>query len=160
MDTEKKQIFHVGDKVFNIHYGWGVVFSINKDLIQVELKVYDPMYIESTRLFHSNELSFTEYKLVAQGFSHEKPKTTDSVPNSACDILNQAIQNHYSSINNKGITGIVCHDQFIYRLYREIMLDGTIYHLLSHMESIINIRYKGIKLYPVSNIDKDQVIVF
>jgi hypothetical protein len=71
-----KTVFRVGDKVFDIHYGWGVVDKICdtwdypvyvkflKDIISYTLygEVYSNM---------APTLSFTEYTL--QGFSQERP---------------------------------------------------------------------------------------
>lgn len=72
---ENKTIYEVGDRVFDINYGWSVVRRIDYD------KNY-PILLENTKLYTSDgrlytnhlnpSLSFTEYTL--QGFSQERPK--------------------------------------------------------------------------------------
>jgi len=74
----KKKVFKVGDKVFDIHYGWGVIIEVNSDYtypISVEFDddnfesyTYDGRSCEDENPF----LSFTEYKL--EGFSQERPE--------------------------------------------------------------------------------------
>lgn len=75
---KNKSIFKVGDKVFDIRYGWGIVEDIIKDweyLNRVcfenniyESYTYDGRFNRSIMPF----LSFTEYKL--EGFSQERPE--------------------------------------------------------------------------------------
>jgi hypothetical protein len=71
-----KTVFKVGDKVFDIKYGWGVVNRIDDGechpvhvsfFIKTESYKYDGSIIE----YASPSLSFTEYTL--QGFSQERP---------------------------------------------------------------------------------------
>ena len=75
-----KTIFKVGDRVFDIRYGWGEVVEIDKD----ENTTY-PVFVNFNNFIERytlngldkkiNEtpiLSFTEYTL--QGFSQERPK--------------------------------------------------------------------------------------
>ena len=77
----EKQIFKVGDRVFHISYGWGVVKSIDTGnfpvLVSFEVEGYDDYVISFSKCgFETSEdktplLSFTEYTL--QGFSQERP---------------------------------------------------------------------------------------
>lgn len=81
----EKQIFKVGDKVFDYSYGWGKVLEIlnraeysyaivvgfNKDYF--EKHRYSNLGIEMRR-YHPT-LSFTEYSL--EGFSQERPINYD-----------------------------------------------------------------------------------
>jgi hypothetical protein len=74
----KKSVFKIGDKVFDIFYGWGVIIEVNQDLtypIGVEFGDGDcESYTYDGRINNTNSptLSFTEYTL--QGFSQERPK--------------------------------------------------------------------------------------
>jgi hypothetical protein len=77
MDT----IFKVGDKVFDVRYGWGVVSSVNirtKDWpVEVVFDGEEELLDEYTfdgRAFinYPPTLSFTEYTL--EGFSQERPE--------------------------------------------------------------------------------------
>lgn len=63
----KKEIFKVGDRIFHIQYGWGVIseLSINDILVDFQNKI--SVWASSD----GNLLSFTEYTL--QGFSQERP---------------------------------------------------------------------------------------
>lgn len=62
----EKQIFKVGDKVFHIEYGWGVIENINGSYYYITFSTY------GTRInCEHNILSFTEYTL--QGFTQERP---------------------------------------------------------------------------------------
>ena len=76
--------FEIGDKVFDIRYGWGEVLGFETDLdwvsIEVEFKGGDgsinriSYLIDTPEDFDDNELclfSFTEYTL--EGFTKEKP---------------------------------------------------------------------------------------
>lgn len=61
-----KEIFKVGDKVFHIEYGWGVIENINGSYYYITFGTY------GTRIHcEHNILSFTEYTL--QGFTQERP---------------------------------------------------------------------------------------
>lgn len=80
----KKQIFKVGDKVFDIRYGWGEVTNDNWcDDYPIRAQyhngakdtyTYNGMCYEGTK---TPILSFTEYTL--QGFSQERPKPQPKV---------------------------------------------------------------------------------
>jgi hypothetical protein len=80
----KKQIFKLGDKVFDIRLGWGEVINDNWDElypIQVKYKngctdsyTYNGVWSKDTK---TPILSFTEYTL--QGFSQERPKPQPKV---------------------------------------------------------------------------------
>ena len=77
----EKQIFKVGDRVYHISYGWGVVKSVDHGgfpiLVSFVVEGYDDYIISfSNDGFETSEdktplLSFTEYTL--QGFSQERP---------------------------------------------------------------------------------------
>lgn len=62
-----KEVFKVGDKVYHIQYGWGVIskLSINDILVDFQNKI--SAWVSSD----GNLLSFTEYTL--KGFSQERP---------------------------------------------------------------------------------------
>lgn len=69
----------VGDKVFCIHNGWGVVFKFNGDSqFPIEVSFDNDKFIDSYNIMgalyedFSPTLSFTEYTL--EGFSQEKPE--------------------------------------------------------------------------------------
>ena len=70
-----KTIFKVGDRVFDIRFGWGEVINIDGH-VNVHFDVdYDTDYYKDGRhsIYEKNPtLSFTEYTL--QGFSQERPK--------------------------------------------------------------------------------------
>lgn len=74
-----KQIFKVGDRVFDINYGWGVVRDVYKDgEIRVDFKEYEKdiirIYNADGRIYTGVKqpvLSFTEYTL--KGFSQKRP---------------------------------------------------------------------------------------
>jgi hypothetical protein len=74
----KKSIFKIGDKVFDIFYGWGVIIEVNQDFTYPICVEFDGDNLESYtydgRINNTNSptLSFTEYTL--QGFSQERPK--------------------------------------------------------------------------------------
>ena len=75
----KKQIFKVGDKVFDIRYGWGIVeylYTIDWEkagpeflVCKVDFNNEEEPYIY-TKKSATQMLSFTEYTL--QGFSQER----------------------------------------------------------------------------------------
>ena len=76
-----EQIFKVGDKVFDIRYGWGLVVSVNiltNDWpVEVVFNGKEELLDEYTfdgRAFinYPPTLSFTEYTL--EGFSQERPE--------------------------------------------------------------------------------------
>lgn len=77
----EKQIFKVGDRVYHIDYGWGVVFEIlNSGNTQYPIGVrfdneeVSEYFLPNGGLFtysKNRSLSFTEYTL--QGFSQERP---------------------------------------------------------------------------------------
>jgi hypothetical protein len=76
-----EQIFKVGDKVFDIRYGWGVVSSVNIRLkdwpVEVVFDGEEELLEEYTfdgRAYINYEpiLSFTEY--ILEGFSQERPE--------------------------------------------------------------------------------------
>jgi hypothetical protein len=73
----KKSVFKVGDKVFDIRFGWGIVKVIDEsDLyaINVYFDGYSDDYTWDGRAFLglSKVLSFTEYTL--EGFTQERPE--------------------------------------------------------------------------------------
>ena len=63
----KKQIFKIGDRVFHIQYGWGVISELSINDILVDFQNRMSAWVSSD----GNLLSFTEYTL--QGFSQERP---------------------------------------------------------------------------------------
>ena len=76
----EKQIFKVGDRVFDIRFGWGTVKHIEKDedsYFPVNV-LFDDDKNQNSKFYtaghsdekYSNLLSFTEYTL--QGFSQER----------------------------------------------------------------------------------------
>lgn len=79
----EKQIFKVGDKVFDIRHGWGEVINVNHVLtypIIVEYKDIETSYTTDGKIYTwelQPTLSFTEYTL--QGFSQERPKPQPKV---------------------------------------------------------------------------------
>ena len=71
-----KEIFKVGDKVFSIHYGWGIVKEINRSdiyCINVQFEERAVDYRSNGREYEVEipTLSFTEYTI--SGFSQERP---------------------------------------------------------------------------------------
>jgi hypothetical protein len=76
-------IFKVGDRVFDIHFGWGTVIEVNRPIERASLLVrFDGMDEDDCLGFYKNgyygsfdihpRLSFTEYTFC--GFSQERPK--------------------------------------------------------------------------------------
>ena len=76
---EAKQIFKVGDKVFDFTYGWGNIVEYSESIgakypIKVEFGNETEEYTKEGCLFDcitNSTLSLTEYTL--QGFSQERP---------------------------------------------------------------------------------------
>ena len=68
-----EQIFKIGDRVFHIQYGWGIIDEEFSDMLMV---VFDGRAKSNKRFgfnkFNNKLLSFTEYTL--KGFSQERPK--------------------------------------------------------------------------------------
>lgn len=62
-----EQAFKVGDKVFNIQYGWGVISDIYSEMIIVKFNGIQYGFLN----VNNKTLSFTEYTL--EGFSQERP---------------------------------------------------------------------------------------
>lgn len=80
----KKQIFKVGDKVYDIRYGWGEVINDNwSDVCPIRVKYENGFsdtythYGSWHQKFKNPLLSFTEYTI--QGFSQERPKPQPKV---------------------------------------------------------------------------------
>jgi hypothetical protein len=75
---KNKSVFKKGDRVFDIHYGWGVIIEVVQDFIYSIIVEFDGDNFESyTYDGRINKgisafLSFTEYKL--EGFSQERPE--------------------------------------------------------------------------------------
>lgn len=77
----KKQIFKVGDRVYDFNFRWGTVVSIEElSVYAVEVKFDN--YIDNLSYTidgkfiykdHAPRLSFTKYDLVNGGFSQERP---------------------------------------------------------------------------------------
>jgi len=61
-----KSVFKVGDKVYHIEYGWGVI----EEVINSNIKINNG-HKQVISWFNTKLLSFTEYTL--QGFSQERP---------------------------------------------------------------------------------------
>ncbi len=62
-------MFKVGDKVYHIRYGWGIIEEKQDDGI---LSTFDEYAVWNNS--NNNLLSFTEYTF--QGFSQERPNET------------------------------------------------------------------------------------
>ena len=79
----EKEIFRVGDKVFDIRYGWGTIIKYNAtqnypievkfDKNDLEEIIRYTKYGKDYKLDDAGLLSFTEYDLVNGGFSQERP---------------------------------------------------------------------------------------
>lgn len=69
----EQTIFKVGDRVFHIQYGWGIIDEEFSDMLMV---VFDGRPKRNERFgftkFNNKLLSFTEYTL--NGFSQERPE--------------------------------------------------------------------------------------
>ena len=78
-----KQIFKVGDRVFDIRYGWGTIKKYNANCtfpigVQFDRENIQDLihYLKSGKDYEIDDvglLSFTEYDLVNGGFSQERP---------------------------------------------------------------------------------------
>ena len=75
-----KQIFKVGDRVFDIHFGWGEVKTIlteGSHTIHVKfVNGIDYNFTKDGKSFEKSinpTLSFTEYNLTEGGFSQKRP---------------------------------------------------------------------------------------
>jgi hypothetical protein len=68
-----KDIFKVGDRVFHIQFGWGI---IEEEIADMWMLVFESRSKRDDKVginkFGSKLLSFTEYSL--EGFSQERPK--------------------------------------------------------------------------------------
>lgn len=76
---ENKQIFEIGDRVFDYSMGWGEVIHIAKKSsypIMVKFNIRQKEYTNDGRYTENipPTLSFTEYNLVTGGFSQERPE--------------------------------------------------------------------------------------
>ena len=79
----EKEIFRVGDRVFDIRHGWGTIVKYNAtqnypievefDKDDLEELIYYTKYGKDYKLDDAGLLSFTEYDLVNGGFSQERP---------------------------------------------------------------------------------------
>lgn len=79
----EKEIFRIGDKVFDIRHGWGTIVKYNAtqnypievefDKDDLEELIYYTKYGKDYKLNDAGLLSFTEYDLVNGGFSQERP---------------------------------------------------------------------------------------
>jgi hypothetical protein len=63
-----KEIFKVGDRVYHIEYGWGIIEEVIN--ISILIKIING-HAEERYWFEAKLLSFTEYTL--QGFTQERP---------------------------------------------------------------------------------------
>lgn len=78
----EKQIFKVGDKVFDYSFGWGVVTEIATcgfHSVKVKFEsTANTLYFTRDGRYEPSDgtprLSFTEYDLVNGGFTQERPK--------------------------------------------------------------------------------------
>ena len=78
-----KQIFKVGDRVFDVRYGWGTIVKYNAtqnypievkfDKNDLEELIRYTKYGKDYKLDDAGLLSFTEYDLINGGFSQERP---------------------------------------------------------------------------------------
>jgi hypothetical protein len=104
-------IFKVGDRVFDIHFGWGTVIEVNRPIERASLLVrFDGMDEDDCLGFYKNgyygsfdihpRLSFTEYTF--SGFSQERPKKEPEI-GSLC-LFSDDEDRLYE---NTGITGIL-----------------------------------------------------
>lgn len=101
-----KTIFKAGDRVFDIHFGWGMIkFILSENTsypVLVQFNTMDIRYtLDGKKSTHhtSSSLSFTEYTL--QGFSQERPKKEPKI-GSLC-----LFSNDKESLNNNiGYVGI------------------------------------------------------
>lgn len=83
----EKQIFKVGDRVFDIRYGWGTIKKYNANYtfpigVWFDRKDIQDFihYLKSGKDYELDNvglLSFTEYDLVNGGFSQERPINYD-----------------------------------------------------------------------------------
>lgn len=91
----EKQIFKVGDKVFDIFYGWGEVKEIQEEgihVIRVDFDNYSTNYTKDGKDYHTHLspiLSFTEYDLVNGGFSQERPINYSNYIGKYCKFWNK-----------------------------------------------------------------------
>lgn len=79
----EKQIFKVGDRVFDVRHGWGTIVKYNAtqnypievkfDKNDLEELIRYTKYGKDYKLDDAGLLSFTEYDLVNGGFSQERP---------------------------------------------------------------------------------------
>ena len=77
----EKQIFKVGDEVYDFEFGYGTVADISRGgfyniKVNFETKAKTIYFTRDGKYEHGDEiprLSFTEYDLINGGFSQEKP---------------------------------------------------------------------------------------
>ena len=76
-------IFKIGDRVFDIRFGWGEVKEIQEEgihVVRVDFDNCSSSYTKDGKGYHTDLsplLSFTEYDLVNGGFSQERPINYD-----------------------------------------------------------------------------------
>ena len=74
----KKEIYRLGDRLYDYRYGWGDVVEVSKEAefpIRVEFKESFEVYTYDGREFDCfyPTLSFTEYDFINGGFSQTRP---------------------------------------------------------------------------------------
>ena len=107
MPDSMEAIYKVGDRVFDIRYGWGIVIDITTDRnYPVEVSFTNNprvlVYTSDGRLFDTDNtpsLSFTEYTL--EGFSQERPRNQPKL-GSLC-LFADIEENFNSNIGTIGI---------------------------------------------------------
>lgn len=88
-------IFKVGDKVFDIFYGWGEVKEIQEEcthVIRVDFDNYSKNYTKDGKYYHTHLspiLSFTEYDLVNGGFNQKRPINYNNYIGKYCKFWNK-----------------------------------------------------------------------
>lgn len=91
----EKQIFKVGDKVFDIFYGWGEVKEIQEEgihVVRVDFNNYSQNYTRDGKDYYTDlspRLSFTKYDLVNGGFSQERPANYKEYIGKYCKFWNK-----------------------------------------------------------------------
>lgn len=95
----EKTVFKVGDKVFDIFYGWGEVKDIQEEgthVVRVDFNNYSQNYTRDGKDYHTHLspiLSFTEYDLVNGGFSQERQINYNEYIGKYCKFWNKDTNN-------------------------------------------------------------------
>lgn len=110
-------IFRVGDKVFDIFYGWGSITGISKDK-DIEYPITVSFDEKGTRTYTpdgkfwagspGSTLSFTEYDFIDGGFSQKRPLPKLEIDDIVwVNTVSGWLPRCFKTFDNKGNVGVI-----------------------------------------------------